>query len=216
MKNKQIMVQNLGLELTKRCNLNCAHCLKGDSQNVDMDTDTINAIFRQINAVNQLFFTGGEPTLAYQALKDVIEAIKKYDVKVMQWGMDTNGTIYSSKFYMLLAELEEICRQSNRDRKIHGTIYISSDKYHIEAIKSSRVNKNNYMQNIIKTQKLPWFQGHRLLPNELFDEGRAKQISERKKIKFRPMHYSLLELENEYFIGGSRIFSKCTWECYSM
>ena len=205
MDNKEIMVQNLGLELTKRCNLNCAHCLKGESQKVDMDKDTIDAIFKQINEVNQLFFTGGEPTLAYQSLKEVIEAIKKYDVKVYKWAMDTNGTIYSPKFYMLLAELEEICMQTNRDRMIHGIVYISTDKYHLEAIEKSGVNQKDYMQNIIKTQRLPWFEGYRKLPNILINEGRAKQITERRKIEFRPMHYSLLEQENGYLLGGSGI-----------
>lgn len=32
MNNKKLKLQNLAIELTKRCNLDCAHCLKGESQ----------------------------------------------------------------------------------------------------------------------------------------------------------------------------------------
>lgn len=38
---KRIAIDNLVVEITRKCQLKCAHCLKGDAQNVDMSVDVI-------------------------------------------------------------------------------------------------------------------------------------------------------------------------------
>lgn len=85
MNNKKLKLQNLAIELTKRCNLDCAHCLKGESQKVDISKETIDNIFSQIDSIGRLFLTGGEPTLASDALENIIESIKKYNVSIAEW-----------------------------------------------------------------------------------------------------------------------------------
>jgi len=202
MNNKKVKIYNLAIELTKRCNLDCAHCLKGESQKVDIDPKTIDDIFKQVETVGRLVFTGGEPTLAPESLEHVINAIKKYDVKIMEWGMDTNGTTYSNRFYNSLVELEKICRKSTSSNEMHGTIMISTDIYHREAIqKAGLLTRSKYNRSIKETEKLPWFMGYRDVPDELFNEGRAVNIHDKKKIKFKPLHYSLLEKEDAHIIG---------------
>jgi len=202
MDNKKVKIYNLAIELTKRCNLDCAHCLKGESKKVDIDQKTIDDIFKQVDTVGRLFFTGGEPTLAPESLQHVINAIKKYNVKIMEWGMDTNGTTYSSKFYNSLVELEKICRNSTGSNEMHGTIMISTDTYHRESIKNAGLlTRSKYNRSIKETEKLPWFMGYRDVPDELFNEGRATKIYDKKKIKFRPLRYSLLEKEDSNIIG---------------
>ena len=202
MNGKKVKLQNLAIELTKRCNLDCAHCLKGESQNVDISKEVIDSVFSQIDFIGRLFITGGEPTLASDALELLIEAIKKYNVTINEWGMDTNGTMYSNRFYKALIELEKICRRSTNSNKIHGTICISVDDYHKEAIeKAGLFTKLKYYNSIKETKRLPWFIGFKELPNELFDEGRAVNIHNKEKIPFRPMHYSLVEIGDSYLIG---------------
>lgn len=203
MESKKVKLETLAIELTKRCNLDCAHCLKGESQKVDISQKTIDDIFSQIDAVGRLFFTGGEPTLASEALENIVAAIKKYNVSIMEWGMDTNGTMYSTRFYRALVELEEICRECTKSNDMHGTICISTDTYHRESIKKAGLlARSRYNRSIKETEKLPWFIGYRDVPDELFNEGRAVNIHDKKKIKFKPMHYSLLDMDDSYLIGA--------------
>ena len=202
MNNKKVKLQNLAIELTKLCNLDCAHCLKGESQNVDISKEIIDKVFSQIDSVGRLFLTGGEPTLASGALESIIESIRKYNVSIFEWGMDTNGTMYSERFYKALAELEKICRKSNKKEQMHGTICISTDAYHKEAIKKTgMLTMLRYYKSIKETERLPWFIGYRELPNELFNEGRAVNIHNKKKVQFRPMHYCLINMGSSYLIG---------------
>lgn len=202
MNNKKLKLQNLAIELTKRCNLDCAHCLKGKSQKVDISKETIDNIFSQIDSIGRLFLTGGEPTLASDALENIIESIKKYNVSIAEWGMDTNGTMYSTRFYNALVELEKICRESTKSNDMHGTICISTDDYHKESIKKAGLlARARYKKSIKETERLPWFIGYRDVPNELFNEGRAVNIHDKKKIRFKTMHYSLMEMDDSYLIG---------------
>lgn len=207
---KKITLQNLSLEVTRRCNLMCGHCMKGQCRNEDMSDKVIDDTFKQIDTIGRLFLTGGEPTLAYGVLESIIQAVKKYNVRVMEWGMDTNGTMYDPKFYKLLTELENICRKLGRNsNEMKGTICISTDEYHTQAIKQNKtLTRVKYLKSIKQTERLPWFIGYRGLPNELFNEGRAKDIHNKTKIKMIPRHYSLLEGERHCLIGMG-VFVNC-------
>ena len=36
----EIYVESLVIEVTRRCNMRCEHCLRGDAQNLDISTAT--------------------------------------------------------------------------------------------------------------------------------------------------------------------------------
>lgn len=44
-----IAVDSLILEITRRCNMKCLHCLRGESENLDMSIKMVDAVFSQIN-----------------------------------------------------------------------------------------------------------------------------------------------------------------------
>ena len=56
-------VDQLTLEVTRRCNMNCAHCLRGDAQCLDMSKEVVDKVLQDIDYISFLFFTGGEPSL---------------------------------------------------------------------------------------------------------------------------------------------------------
>lgn len=66
-----ITIKSLELEMTRRCNQNCVHCLRGCSQNFDMTPEILKNIFTngdyQITKIYELFVTGGEPFLNREA-----------------------------------------------------------------------------------------------------------------------------------------------------
>lgn len=56
---KKIWVEQLCLEVTRRCNMGCAHCLRGDAQDVDISHAIIDEIFNQVDGIGQVTFTVG-------------------------------------------------------------------------------------------------------------------------------------------------------------
>ena len=51
------------IEVTRRCNMNCAHCLRGDAQNLDISIDVIDRFFDAFANgadISTITFTGGE------------------------------------------------------------------------------------------------------------------------------------------------------------
>ena len=75
-------MSHLSVEITRRCNLKCAHCCRGDTQNVDIDYKYIDLLLDQVDYIYHLTFTGGEPTLNVPAIQYFIDQCKEKNVKV--------------------------------------------------------------------------------------------------------------------------------------
>ena len=70
---------SLVIEVTKRCNMNCRHCLRGNAQDKDMDFHTILPLLERTRAVSTLSFTGGEPTLNVKIMEEILDYCKSHD-----------------------------------------------------------------------------------------------------------------------------------------
>lgn len=60
----EIYVNYLAIEVTRRCNMKCEHCLRGDAQNLDISTAVLSGIAKHIHPAS-VIFTGGEPSLNF-------------------------------------------------------------------------------------------------------------------------------------------------------
>ena len=60
----RLYVQNLGVIVTERCNLNCAHCLRGNCTNKVMSDEVIQVTLSQIVGIRALAICGVELTPA--------------------------------------------------------------------------------------------------------------------------------------------------------
>lgn len=58
----KLNIYNLVLEVTRRCNMCCAHCLRGEAQNMDMQKETIDKLLDQTDSISMVTFSGGEPS----------------------------------------------------------------------------------------------------------------------------------------------------------
>ena len=58
-KNWIVNLSSLYLEITRRCNLNCKHCLRGDPRDNDMSKEQIDRILDCLGFCSQIFI-GGE------------------------------------------------------------------------------------------------------------------------------------------------------------
>ena len=64
----KLVINELLLEITRNCTLECEHCLKGDCQKFNIDDNTLNNVFKDIKSIKTLVLTGGEPLLAPNAI----------------------------------------------------------------------------------------------------------------------------------------------------
>ena len=98
-------IENLHLEVTRNCTLECEHCLRGESQKVNMSPKVLDTVFDNVTQVDFLLLTGGEPLLAIQTLERLAEILKQKKVKVNKIIIVSNGTVCSERVLNVLKEL---------------------------------------------------------------------------------------------------------------
>lgn len=86
----EIYVNYLAIEVTRRCNMKCEHCLRGDAQNLDISTAVLSGIAKHIHPAS-VIFTGGEPSLNVPAIKRYFELAERYDTMPAAFYVATNG-----------------------------------------------------------------------------------------------------------------------------
>ena len=114
MPKTKIIVQDLCLELTRKCNLHCDHCMRGDSENFEMSEETMNRIFEDIDECIGLQFIGGEVSLAVDGLQKLIGVILKKCPNIHSVLYFTNGTNVSDELIECLNLLKNYCITINK------------------------------------------------------------------------------------------------------
>ena len=54
----KITMTSIYLEITRQCNLQCKHCLRGDPQNMSMSNNQIDRILNNFGWLDQIFIGG--------------------------------------------------------------------------------------------------------------------------------------------------------------
>lgn len=132
---RKFKIYKIDIEITRKCQLNCRHCLRGYSQPIDIDKRAIDAFFSQCELIYVIEITGGEPLSNVSGIRYLLDTIKKYNVKVEQLFITTNGVSYSEEIADLLNDFYEYIYSTNnlddyKQRKMFH-LYISNDKYHV-------------------------------------------------------------------------------------
>ena len=89
-------VNNLVIEITRRCNLKCSHCLRGDVEKIDISDEVLDATFSGISHVDTLTITGGEPGLALDRIEQIINHIHFKSIVVDEIYMVSNLRKYDT------------------------------------------------------------------------------------------------------------------------
>jgi len=93
-----MLFPSLDLEITRRCNMLCGHCMRGEPQNVLMSDAIIEAVLRQVGEIRHLLFTGGEPSIAPSRMMKTLEVCKHYHLGVGSINIVTNAKRVSPAF----------------------------------------------------------------------------------------------------------------------
>jgi organic radical activating enzyme len=170
----KLELYHVAFETTRRCNLRCAHCMRGEAQNINMTKDMIDAFFDThskgyiLKAIHHICFSGGEPTLNYGLIIYTINKIIEENMPVYGISMTTNGQLFIpelvetfNKFnqYRNLKVLNEIRKdwadnpdwleemiESNTDN--HARITFSTDRFHAPVPEYIRKMYNTYAKGL--------------------------------------------------------------------
>ena len=159
-------VNNLVIEITRRCNAQCEHCLRGDAQNVDINNKVIDAMLEGVNFISHVAFTGGEPSLAVPKIKYFLKVIKERNIGLGSFYVVTNDKVKSLKLALALIELYDYC--DNND-EMTG-LCISKDQFHEYEIDS--VSEADKLYRSLSFYR-PDERSGQLRPDFIISEGRA-------------------------------------------
>lgn len=108
----EVEVNNLEIEITRRCNQFCAHCMRACSQNVDITPDALKRLLDTPNykivRINNIYLSGGEILLNPDAINALIDLLIELNIKVGTISGITNGLLYNEKVYNKLREINEV------------------------------------------------------------------------------------------------------------
>jgi sulfatase maturation enzyme AslB (radical SAM superfamily) len=109
--------------------MGCAHCLRGDSQNMDIDLNYIDQFLNGVDCIGNITFTGGEPSLNVIAIEYVLRKCQELGIGVGSFYIVTNGkenalelAIASLKWYAYCDDRDEMCGLALSKDMFHGEI----------------------------------------------------------------------------------------------
>jgi MoaA/NifB/PqqE/SkfB family radical SAM enzyme len=122
-----LYLSQLILEVTRKCNMSCDHCMRGDAQNIDMSTEIIDRLLDAVegHGIGSVTFTGGEPTLNVIIIQYFVDQVKKRNISVGSFFIVTNGKVESIDLIHTLIDLYAHC-----DEKEMSGLVCSQDTYH--------------------------------------------------------------------------------------
>ena len=92
---KELYIKNLCIEITRRCNMRCAHCMRGNAEAVDISLRHITNLLRHVRYIHHFNITGGEPSLNVRAIRHILERVRAYEITVNDFYIVTNGSVAS-------------------------------------------------------------------------------------------------------------------------
>lgn len=174
MNSRKCVVGNLTVEITRRCNLKCKHCMRGEAECVDISYRDVDSLFSLVNEVHELYITGGEPSLCVPQLRYIVHLIQERNIKVDRITIISNGQGENiDEYIQVLSDLSSVCRHPMRN-----TIAISVDSWHGSS-EESEENFDKSMRSFLsfKRKARPYFNVtmQRGALDMLKGLGRAKQ-----------------------------------------
>lgn len=159
----RIELSNLILEITRKCNMSCAHCLRGPAQQMNMDIEIINRVTREVDYIYEVTFTGGEPSLNAAAIEHFRWAVHFNCCSLDHFWLTVNARFFKQDFHEAIQELYCIC-----DDQDCCSLTISRDQYH------GKMSPKAYEMY----SELPFFSTEkmkRIADSDLLSEGNAKK-----------------------------------------
>ncbi len=119
-------LDSLVIECTRRCNMNCDHCARGEPENMDMSPFIVDKLFKHIESISTLTLSGGEPSLVPRLLMQIIKKAKENNVYIGSFYIATNAKTVTNDFLRAMFEWHLFCNETDTG----NCLEISRDVYH--------------------------------------------------------------------------------------
>lgn len=162
---QKISLRNFIIEVTRRCNMSCSHCLRGPAQNLDQTKEHVYSLFKQVDYIGSLTLSGGEPSIACDQIEFICDAIEELGVGLGYVYIATNALDIQHRFISVWARLVSLC-----DEPDECYIDVSNDPYHaFEGMYDTK------LLDCLKGVRLKWRQDWSFKDATLINEGNAKE-----------------------------------------
>lgn len=190
------------MEITRRCNMACDHCLRGDAQNMDMTKEIIDEVLKHCGFIGTVVFTGGEPSLNVPLIRYFFEHAEKKGKLPGSFYVVTNG---KENQYELAAELLKWYPKME-DKELCG-VSLSIDPYH------EPQNGYNEMEYV---RSLSFYSNEKEIPasecypeKHIIAEGRAANWGESKRKLNESIIFEDDRIEMLYVSANGNLIGDC-------
>lgn len=190
--NTRPCVEQLVLELTRKCNMCCNHCLRGKSQDVEMSLNTAINTIKKFSSINSITFTGGEPTLCEDLIEQIVDYIIKNHINVHGFYIASNGKKVSMPTMISLSRLYAYIYELDGYMDDYQCVFdISRDQFH-EKLSSTNLGVLHAFSFVNERGEIPEM--------GIIDEGSASnfKIGHRKLSHYKEFEYEEMGNENTY------------------
>ena len=180
----ELLISQLVIEVTRRCNMECLHCMRGDAQDKDITTAVIDRVLDSVegHGIGSVTITGGEPSLNPTAIQYFVEQVQSRKIGVGSFYVVTNGKVESLPLVHTLIDLYAYCEEPEM-----SFLVVSKDRYHETVPQSKLYNALKFFNS----------DGHGPTSEEsVLIEGRAREHGFGRQ-KYRPDEWEL-EIQDDY------------------
>ena len=185
---RNVSIENYEISATEKCNLKCAHCMRGEARNNTISQNTLNNAINYFNHIENLTISGGEVFLDEEIPSKILNALNTNVNKIDRLMIFTNATKLNNETFNLIKEIKEVCNKN----EMEFLIVVSADKYHVDAITKAGLNKLLIKRNIEKLKEIlgnDFVKLSAACDYEIINEGNAKNIKNSLKTKIQNFKY---------------------------
>ena len=134
----KLSYKELAIEVTRRCNMQCSHCMRGPAENHTISKEVVDRLFDEVSTIGTLLLTGGEPFLEPEMIDYIFDAIIKRNIPIIRISVVTNGTIRDKRiadsFNKIGKYVADNWSETLSKKQIRQivSISISNDSYHMK------------------------------------------------------------------------------------
>lgn len=208
---KEIYLNEFCIEITRKCNMKCKHCLRGDAQNVNIKNEYITNVLKDVGAINSFTITGGEPSLNVPAIQFILKELKRLNIGVFNFYIATNGrkTSYSEKFLHTLLDLFYYQEADNED--IGSMVQISNDNYHTHKEEQEESIKRLSAFSFFSVRRTDYNQNNIIAEGRGYNIGGNRILSYNKEIDYE-IDENYIRIEDMIYLNAKgQICNNCDY-----
>lgn len=116
---------NVIIEVTRKCNMMCDHCMRGTPQNKNIKKEYIDLFFENVYSMSNFTISGGEPSMNINGINYIFNKMYDENISCESFFLATNGTNNSKEFLQSIMSFYLLTND-----KSSFNIKISQDQFH--------------------------------------------------------------------------------------